>query len=387
MAKRDCYEVLGVPKSASLDEIKKAYRKLAMQHHPDQNPGNKEAEEKFKEAAEAYSILSDADKRRAYDQFGHAGLGGNGGGSSFQFDPGQFADFEDILGSFFGGGLFGDLFGGGRRRSMEGERGSDLQYKLKISFREAVFGLDNREISLPRLESCGTCGGNGCAPGTHPQACSQCQGRGQVAMRQGFLQMVVACPRCEGRGQVIQNPCSTCQGAGQKEERVTVGFKIPAGVDRGTQLRLKGQGEGGRGRGPRGDLFVVFDVESDSRYERDGVDLHQRIDVPWPLLVLGGKFPVETLYGQDEIRISAGTPGDQVVKLQNAGIPRLRGAGRGDLYLHLRVEVPKKLTSKQSDLIRELQASFGYGEQADGEEEGFLSKVFGSDKGGKKKKR
>jgi molecular chaperone DnaJ len=206
-------------------------------------------------------------------------------------------------------------------------------------------------------------------------------------MRQGFLQMVVACPRCEGRGQVIQSPCQTCQGAGQKEERVTVSFKIPAGVDRGTQLRLKGQGEGGRGRGPRGDLFVVFDVEPDARYERDGVDLHQRLDVPWPLLVLGGNFPVETLYGRDEIRISAGTPGDQVVKLQNAGIPRLRGTGRGDLYLHLRVEVPKKLTSEQSDLIRELQGSFGYGEDREGEEEGFLSKVFGSDKGGKKGKK
>ena len=385
MAKRDCYEVLGLAKGAGLDEIKKAYRKLAMQFHPDQNPGNKEAEEKFKEAAEAYSILSDEDKRRTYDQFGHAGLGGNNGGTSFQFDPGQFAGFEDILGSFFGGGLFGDLFGGGRQRSGDGERGSDLQYKLRISFKEAVFGVENREISLPRLEACKTCQGNGCAAGSHPQTCSQCQGRGQVAMRQGFLQMVVACPRCEGRGQVIPSPCKTCQGVGQREERTTVSFKIPAGVDRGTQLRLKGQGEAGRGRGPRGDLFVVFDVEPDLRYERDGVDLHQRLEVPWPLLVLGGKLPVETLYGQDEIRIDPGTPGDHVVKLQHAGIPRLRGAGRGDLYLHLRVEVPKKLTGEQTELVRNLQASFGYGDPD--EEGGFLAKVFGSDKGGKKGKR
>lgn len=385
MSKRDCYEVLGLAKGASLDEIKKAYRKLAMQFHPDQNPGNKEAEEKFKEAAEAYSILSDEEKRRTYDQFGHAGLGGNGGGTSFQFNPGQFADFEDILGSFFGGGLFGDLFGGGRGRSMDGERGSDLQYKLRIPFKEAVFGVETKEISLPRLEACKTCHGNGCAAGTHPQTCSQCQGRGQVAMRQGFLQMVVACPRCEGRGQVIPTPCKTCQGAGQKEERATVSFKIPAGVDRGTQLRLKGQGEAGRGRGPRGDLFVIFDVEPDVRYERDGVDLHQRLEVPWPLLVMGGKLPVETLYGQDEIRIDAGTPGDQVVKLQHAGIPRLRGTGRGDLYLHLRVEVPKKLNAEQMELVRTLQASFGYGEQE--EEEGFLSKVFKSDKHGKKGKK
>ena len=235
-------------RDATLDEIKKAYRKLAMQYHPDQNPGNKEAEEKFKEAAEAYAILSDSEKRQRYDQFGHAGVGSNGGGAGFQFDPNQFADFQDIFGSIFGGGLFGDLFGGGgRRRPGGGERGSDLQYTLKLSFQDTLTGVEAKEIEIPRLEGCDACHGSGCAPGTAPQVCPQCRGNGQVAVRQAFLQMYVPCPRCEGRGQIIPSPCPTCRGGGRMNRRSKVKFRIPAGGGPGPAPAHPG---GGRGRHP-----------------------------------------------------------------------------------------------------------------------------------------
>nr|WP_320132776.1 molecular chaperone DnaJ [uncultured Holophaga sp.] len=390
MTKRDYYEVLGVARDASTDEIKKAYRKLAMQYHPDQNPGNKEAEEKFKEAAEAYAVLSDDDKRRNYDQFGHAGIGGSGGGGGFQFDPSQFADFQDIFGSFFGGGgIFGDIFGGGRGRRQQGgaEPGSDLQYTLRIGFKEAVSGVEAKEIEIPRLESCDTCKGSGCAEGTRPQVCPQCRGNGQVAVRQGFIQMYVNCPRCEGRGQIIPSPCTSCRGEGRIHRKTRVKFRIPAGIDRGQRLRLSGEGEAGRNGGGKGDLYVVFDVAPDSVYERDGADLHRTFEIPWPLLVLGGEVPLETLYGKDAIRLTPGTPGDKVVKIPNAGVPRLRGSGRGDLYLHLRVAVPQKLPPEQEELVRQLLDTMISGGQAPEQPEGFLAKVFGSEKNRKKKKR
>ncbi len=387
--KRDYYEVLGVSRDAGTDELKKAYRKLAMELHPDRNPGNKEAEEKFKEAAEAYSVLSDSEKRKVYDQFGHAGLGGagGGGGQQFQFDPSQFADFEDILGSFFGGGIFGDLFGGGRRRSTGEERGSDLQYNLRIGFKDAIFGQEAMELSIPRLEACDTCHGSGCEAGSRPETCPQCRGQGQVAVRQGFFQMLAPCPRCEGRGRFIPKPCKACGGEGRVHRKTRVSFKIPAGVDRGTRLRLQGQGESGRFGGRAGDLYIVFDVEPDPAYERDGSDLHRRLDVTWPLLVLGGTLPVETPYGADKIKLAPGTPADHVVKLVNAGVPRLQGGGRGDLYLHLRAAVPKSLTAEQRELLEQLRRSLEGG--AGGEaEEGFLAKVFGgSEKNGKKKRK
>ena len=385
--KRDYYEVLGVQKGAGADDLKKAYRKLAMELHPDRNPGNKQAEEQFKEAAEAYSVLSDPEKRKTYDQFGHAGLGGAGSsGQQFQFDPSQFADFEDILGSFFGGGMFGDLFGGGSRRANGEERGSDLQYNLKLSFQDAIFGKDAVELSIPRLEPCDTCHGSGCEAGSRPETCPQCRGAGQVAVRQGFFQMLAPCPRCEGRGRIIPKPCRTCHGEGRIHRKAKVSFKVPAGVDRGTRLRLQGQGEAGRSGGRTGDLFVVFDVESDPRYERDGSDLHRRLEISWPLLVTGGTLEVETPYGPDKVKLTAGTAADHVVKLVNAGVPRLQGHGRGDLYLHLRVAVPKTLTSEQRELVNQLRRSLDG--EVTGEEEGFLAKVFGgAEKGGKKKKK
>ena len=382
--KRDYYEVLGVGRDAQVDEIKKAYRKLAMEFHPDRNPGNKEAEEKFKEAAEAYAILSDADKRRNYDQFGHAGVGGSQGGGGFQFDPNAFADFQDIFGGFFGGGgIFGDLFGMGGGRRSHSERGSDLQYTLRLSFRDAIFGKDSHEIEIPRLEACETCHGDGCAPGTRPQTCPQCNGQGQVAMRQGFLQMLVNCPKCEGRGKFIPSPCNACHGEGRVQRRTKVKFKIPAGIDRGQRLRLSGEGESGRGG--KGDLYIVFDIQDDPIYEREGIDLHRRLEVPWPLLVLGGEYPVETLYGNDKVKLSAGTSAEKVVKVPNAGVPRLNASGRGDLYLHLRVGIPQKLTDEQEELVRQLAESF-MPEGATAHESGFLAKVFKADKGKKKKK-
>jgi len=382
--KRDYYEVLGVAKDAALDEIKKAYRKLAMQFHPDQNPGNKAAEEQFKEAAEAYSVLSDADKRRQYDQYGHAGMGNQGsGGGGFQFDPNQFTDFQDIF-----GGLFGDLFGGGgRRRSGGGHAGSDLQYTMKITFQEALFGVDAKEIEIPRQEACGDCRGTGCAPGTSPQTCPQCRGQGQVVVRQMMLQMYVPCPRCEGRGQIILSPCGGCRGGGRVHKRTKVSFRIPAGVDRGQKLRLQGEGEAGTGGGPKGDLFVVFDVAEDPLYQRDGNDLHRKLEVPWPLLVLGGTLPFETPYGKDALKVQAGTPADKIQKVPNAGVTKLRGNGRGDLYLHFRVIVPTRVSPGHKELIASLlETPEGDGPAVE-EDEGFLAKVFGSDKGKKKKKR
>jgi molecular chaperone DnaJ len=386
--KRDYYEVLGVGKEATLDEIKKAYRRLAMQYHPDQNPGNKEAEEKFKEAAEAYAILSDAEKRQSYDQFGFNGPQGAPGG--FQFDPNQFAGFEDLLGSFFGGGggIFADLFGGGgRRRSGGGVRGSDLQYNLRITFKDALFGVEAQEIEIPRQEACPECHGSGCAAGTSPATCPNCHGNGQVAVRQGFLQMAVPCPRCEGRGSIIANPCPACRGVGRMNKRTKVRFRIPAGVDTGQRLRLQGEGEAGALGGGPGDLFIQFEVAEDPDFQRDGFDLHRRVEVPWALLVLGGEWPVETPYGKESLRIPKGTPSDKIIKMPNAGMPRLRGTGRGDLYLHLRVAVPTRLSAEEEALVRQLlrPPSDGGGVQ---QEEGFLAKVFGSaDKGKKKKKR
>ena len=342
---RDPYEVIGVERDASEQQIKKAFRLLARELHPDVNAHDPQAEEKFKEAAEAYAVLSDAEKRQRYDQFGHAGVGGGGGGG-FQFDPSQFADFQDTL-----------------------------------------TGVDGREIEIPRLESCHECRGSGCAPGTGPQVCPQCRGNGQVAVRQAFLQMYIPCPRCEGRGQIIPSPCPACRGGGRVHKRSKVKFRIPAGVDRGQRLRIQGEGEAGTAGGGPGDLFIVFDVEEDPQYERNGFDLHRRLEVPWALLVLGGQMPVKTPYGDDVLRLPAGTPADKVVRIPNAGVPRLRGSGRGDLHLHLRVAVPQKLSPEQEALVRQLLALDPSAGTAPEESEGFLAKMFGGDKGKNRKKR
>ncbi|MCL1894586.1 MAG: molecular chaperone DnaJ [Holophagaceae bacterium] len=385
--KRDYYEILGVPKNSSLDEIKKAYRKLAMQYHPDQNPGNREAEELFKEAAEAYSVLSDADKRHRYDQFGHAGASGGG----FQFDPSQFADFQDIFGgdlfaNLFGG-IFGDVFGGRRRSQNDGrERGSDMQVELRIPFRDSVFGLDGKEVEIPRLEPCNTCSGSGCASGTHPTVCPQCNGAGQIAMRQGFLQMAVTCPRCQGKRKVIQSPCPDCHGEGRLQKKAKIKFNIPPGIDHGQRLRLPGEGMGGRGGGGNGDLYIAFNVEKDPLYEREGADLHRVLNIPWPMLVVGGNFPVDTLYGKETLKIPPGTQGNQRMRIANAGVPRLKGSGRGDLFLHVSVDVPKRLTDEQGLCVKQLLATM-LPHMNEDESNGFFSKLLGSGKSNKKKKK
>jgi molecular chaperone DnaJ len=386
MTKRDYYEVLGVTKDAGLDEIKKAYRRLAMQHHPDQNPGNKEAEELFKEAAEAYSVLSDADKRRQYDQFGHAGMGGGG----FQFDPGQFADFQDLFhGDIFSnlfGGLFGDFFGGPRRSPDGRERGADMQVEMRLPFRDAVFGVEEREVEIPRQEACGSCKGSGCAGGEQPVVCPQCKGAGQVYVRQSILQIAVPCARCRGKGRTIQNPCPECRAEGRVQKRAKVRFKIPAGIDSGQRLKLAGEGAAGRNGGGNGDLYIAFNVERDPLYERDGADLHRLIEVPWPLLVLGGPFQVDTLYGKETLKIQAGTQGGEKLRVLSAGVPRLKGGGRGDLFLHVSVQVPRKLTSEQEPSVRQLLGTMAPDAENAESDGGFFSKLRGGEKGKKKKK-
>lgn len=378
--KRDYYEVLGVSRTASLEEIKKAYRKLAMRLHPDQNPGNKAAEEQFKEAAEAYAILSDVDKRKRYDQFGHTS--GASGGDGFQFDPNQFTDFQDVF-----GGIFTDLFGGSRHRPGGAERGTDLQYRLRITFRDALFGVESKEIDVLRMEQCESCIGLGCAHGTTPRVCPQCRGNGQIAVRQSFLQMHVSCPSCGGRGKYIDNPCSNCRGVGNVRKKSKIRFRIPAGIGHGQQLRISGEGEAGTNGGGPGDFFVLFDIEEDSYYKRDGLDLHCNLEISWPLLVLGGDMLVDTPYGKETIKIAAATPSNKVIKVSNAGVPKLRGTGKGNLYLHLTVSVPKGLPSDQMRLVRQLLDAEKINGETSKDDEGFFGKIFSCDKTKKKRKR
>ncbi|HNV02314.1 MAG TPA: molecular chaperone DnaJ [Vicinamibacterales bacterium] len=342
MIKRDYYEVLGVAKTASEQELKSAYRRLALKYHPDRNPGSKDAEEKFKEAAEAYAVLADPEKRAAYDRFGHQGVGTAGGGG---FDPTVFAGFEDIfggLGDIFG---FGDFFGGARRRSGP-RRGADQRYDLEISFLESARGVDTT-IQIPRLEPCATCHGSGSAPGTSPARCPQCQGRGQLRYQQGFFVVSRTCGRCDGSGRVIESPCSACRGAGQvtRDRKLTV--KVPAGIASGQRLRLAGEGEMGALGGPPGDLYVVIQVQEHEFFRREGDDLFCQVSVNFPTLVLGGEIRVPTLDGDEPIRVPEGTDAGTVMRLRGRGMPSVSGRGRGDLHVALQPRTPKKLSKDQ----------------------------------------
>jgi molecular chaperone DnaJ len=341
VTRRDYYDVLGVAKTASDQEIKSAYRKLALKYHPDRNPGSKDAEEKFKEAAEAYAVLADADKRAAYDRYGHQGVGGATGG----FDPTVFAGFEDILGGL--GDVFGlgDIFGGGRRRAGP-QRGADLRYDLEIGFLESARGLDTT-IQIPRLEPCGTCNGSGAAPGTKPARCPQCQGRGQLRYQQGFFVVSRTCGQCGGSGTIISNPCSTCRGTGQvtRDRKLTV--KVPAGIASGQRLRLSGEGEVGALGGPPGDLYVVVQVQEHEFFRRDGDDLYCRVAVNFPTLALGGVIRVPTIAGDDEVKIPEGTEAGTVFRLRGKGMPSVTGRGRGDLHVMVQPRTPKKLSKDQ----------------------------------------
>jgi molecular chaperone DnaJ len=350
VSRRDYYEVLGVVRTCTDGELKSAYRKLAMKYHPDRNPGDKSAEEKFKEAAEAYAVLADPEKRSLYDRFGHAGVSsaaGAGGG----FDPSvfsEFGDFADILGSMFG---FGDMFGGGRRRGPQ--RGADLRYDLEIAFEESAKGAETT-IQIPRQENCETCSGSGAAPGTSPVACSQCRGQGQVRFQQGFFTVARTCPQCNGSGKMVTKPCQTCRGAGRvtKDRKITV--KIPAGIATGQQLRLQGEGEAGSPGAPHGHLYVVVHVKEHEFFRRDGVNLFCEIPVNFTTLALGGEITVPTLDGSDSVKIPEGTQTGTTLRLRGKGMPDVGGRGRGDLFATVQVQTPKKLNKEQRHLLEQL---------------------------------
>jgi len=340
------YDVLGVSREADLSTIKKAYRRLALRYHPDKNPGDPAAEEKFKEAAEAYSVLSDTEKRRRYDTYGKAGLGGQGG---FQgFDQEIFADFSDILGDLFG---FGSIFGGGRRR-RRGQAGRDLRYDLEIEFEEAVAGLETR-IKVPRLDPCEACQGSGAASGGI-ETCSQCRGQGQVAFQQGFFTVARTCGHCRGTGKRIVKACEACLGEGRTRAERDIKVRIPAGVDDGMQLRLAGEGEAARGGGPAGDLYVLIHVREHPVFQRDELDLHSTVDLTFSQAALGASRNVPTLDGDQALSIPAGTQSGTRFRLRGKGVPALDGRGRGDHYLTVRVRTPEGLSPEQRELLEHL---------------------------------
>ena len=343
--KKDYYDVLGVERGASISEIKKAYRRLAVKYHPDKNPADSEAEERFKEAAEAYGVLSDSDKRSRYDRFGHQGLGGGGG-----FDPSQFTDFADILGDLFG---FGDVFGGGRRRANRPARGADLRYDLHLGFEEAVFGKEV-EVEIPRNVMCTKCSGSGATPGSSPGRCGGCDGQGQVRFSQGFLTVARTCPQCQGAGQVITDPCDECHGHGRIREEKTISVAIPAGVDDGTRLRVAGEGESGANGGPQGDVYVFISVEPHERFIRRDYDIHAEFPLSVTQATLGATVLVPTVHGEEELRIPPGTQPSEKFRLRGMGVPFVNRAGKGDHWVHIDLRVPSSLTDRQRELFEEL---------------------------------
>jgi len=375
VAKRDYYEILGVERQATEQQIKSAYRKLALKYHPDRNPGDKKAEESFKEAAEAYSILADREKRGLYDRFGHAGVSSASAGAG-GFDPTIFADFSDIfsgLGDVFG---FGDIFGQRRRRGGP-QRGADLRYDLEIAFEESATGTETT-IQIPREEQCDTCHGSGAAAGTTAETCAQCRGTGQLRYQQGFLTVARPCSNCRGTGKTIAKPCQTCRGAGRvgRERKLTV--KIPAGISTGQRLRLYGEGEHGSAGGPPGDLYVVVHVKEHPFFHREEDDLYCEMPISFPTLALGGNIKVPTLNGREEVNIPAGTQPGARFKLRGKGMPHVTGRGHGDLHVIARVAVPKKLTKEQRQLLEDLARTLPpqpLDEEADGDEKPFFERV------------
>jgi molecular chaperone DnaJ len=347
--KRDYYEVLGVSRNASDQEIKSAYRKLALQYHPDRNPGNQQAEEQFKEAAEAYSVLSDAQKRANYDRFGHAGVGGAAGGG---FDPSVFADFSDILGDIFG---FGDLFGGGGRRGGGGvQRGADLRYDLDLTFEEAAFGK-TAKIKVPRHETCEECSGSGAQKGSGPTTCQTCNGYGQVRFQQGFFSITRTCVQCRGSGKIIKNRCTQCHGEGRIVREKTLELKIPAGVDNVSKLRVSGEGDVGAKGGPSGDLYVVLHVQDHEFFDRREHDLYCHIPITFPQAALGAQIAIPTLEKEEEkLSIPAGTQTGSTFRIKGRGVSKRGGAARGDLYVTVDVLVPTRLSREQKDLLTKL---------------------------------
>jgi molecular chaperone DnaJ len=347
MAKRDFYEVLGVAKTASADEVKKAYRKLAMKHHPDRNLEDKSAEEKFKEANEAYEVLSDEDKRAAYDRHGHAGVDQNMGGG---FGGAGAGNFSDVFGD-----VFGDIFGGGARGGQQrASRGADLRYTLELDLEEAVRGT-KVQIRVPTLCSCETCSGTGAKKGTSIDTCRTCGGAGQVRVQQGFFSMAQTCPTCRGRGKVIKDPCNACHGQGRVEKSKTLEVKIPAGVDTGDRIRLAGEGEAGANGTPAGDLYVQVSVRQHKIFERDGADLYCEMPISFADAALGGELEVPTLDGRVKLKIPEGTQTSKLFRLRGKGVAPVRGGSTGDLLCRVSVETPVQLTRRQKELLREFQ--------------------------------
>jgi len=370
------YQILGVGKDASAEAIKKAYRKLAMKYHPDRNQGDAEAEEKFKEAAEAYEVLSDLQKRRIYDAYGKEGLrnsGYSGPGSSEDI----FSHINDLFGDLFG---FGNGGRGRRRDPNAPVQGEDLRYDIRISFMEAVHGV-NRQVEITKRETCWTCEGTGARPGHKPQTCPSCQGRGQVVRSQGFFQVTTTCPRCNGAGQVITDPCTDCHGEGLINRSKKVSIRIPAGVDTGSRMRLSGEGEGGRRGGPSGDLYVVIHVDAHEHFQRDGQTIYLRLPVSMVRAALGCEADVPTVHGSAKLKIPAGTQSGERFTLRGEGVASLRGGGKGDMVVEVQVQTPTRLTKEQKELLQEFE-EFG----KEQEEEGFFARLFHGHLGKQKKK-
>lgn len=358
MSKRDYYEVLGVSKNASDDELKKAYRRLAMKYHPDRNSDDPEAENKFKEASEAYEVLSDGQKRAAYDQFGHDGVAGMGGAGGPGFGGGGagFGDiFGDIFSDIFSGGSPGG--GGGRARA---HRGSDLRYNLQLSLEEAVKGTTT-EIRIPTYETCSACNGDGAAAGSKPENCPTCHGQGQVRMQQGIFSVQQTCPHCRGKGQVITDPCGDCRGQGRVQKHKTLSVKVPAGVDTGDRIRLSSEGEAGEQGGPSGDLYVQMEVKPHSIFVREDDDLHCEVPIDMVTAALGGSLEVPTLEGKVNLKIPAETQSGKTFRLRGKGVKGVRSGLTGDLLCHVQVETPVNLDKRQKELLKELGESLTAG--------------------------
>lgn len=354
MAKRDYYEILGVAKNASDEEIKKSYRKLAMKYHPDRNPDSKAAEDKFKEAKEAYEMLSDPQKRSAYDQYGHAGVDPNAGG----FGGAGGGGFADAFGD-----IFGDIFGasaGGRNRGAQMYRGADLRYTLEITLEQACNGYD-AQIRVPSWDNCQPCSGTGAAPGSKVETCPTCAGHGQVRVAQGFFSMQQTCPKCHGSGKYIPMPCMSCKGSGKIKQQKTLEVKIPAGIDDGMRIRSSGNGEPGINNGPAGDLYVEIHIKSHSLFQRDGDDLHCQIPVSFATAALGGEINVPTLSGSANFSVPEGTQSSKTFRLRGKGVKGIRSSYPGDLYVHVVIETPVKMTENQKDLLRQFDASLQAG--------------------------
>ena len=355
MAKRDYYEVLGVERSAGKDDIKKAYRKVAVANHPDKNPGDKAAEERFKEATEAYEILADDKKRQAYDQFGFAGVEGMASGNPQDFSSVFGKDFEDIFGDF--GGIFESWFGGGRRRGSRREsvqRGSDLRYDLEVDFEKAVFGT-KAEVSYAKEVACDRCKGSGSEPGSGSKTCPTCNGAGQVRRSSGFFSIASTCPTCNGEGTIVEKPCTKCGGSGVLKKRQKINVSIPPGVEDGRRIRIPEQGDAGPRGGPSGDLYVVIRVRSHEYFERDGYDVYCVIPITYSQAALGAELRVPTLEDKRvKVKIPAGTQNNKILRLRNEGIPHASSGRRGDMYIRILVTVPQKLTSKAKSLLTEL---------------------------------